>query len=250
MRPLTTELLIHLLTDALTHEADLQHPRLLPFLADFHASLQRLVSSGGPGLSKDEQLAALRDTARQADHAHDDAFQAFHHALLAVGLRLEDPQARTTVQRGVDVLFPHGFGFLAATFAAEAGAAETFAQRLHTPEAQSALQVVAVEVPHIHTWAQRCVDAGRTLGHATAAVDAHVGEVALQGPSAAADRTPARNEARSLWRAYLEAIDRTYPAKDPQSAGPRSRLLAVWQHVGLGEVPATVALPVVEPVLA
>jgi hypothetical protein len=224
-RPVSIEVLVAVLQDALTHAADLQHPRLQPFVADIQGVLARLTASLGPGKLDDPQLQALQTQAKAADVAHDDAYRALHGLLTALTLRGPEPQ-RTLVRRGLTVLFPEGLTFVAQSYAAEVGATEGFEQRLTHPDVQALVLAVTPEIPQVQVWLHEAVLAGQALGHALQAVDAYVAGQKAAGPSAAKDQFTARNEARKLWSEYLTAVDRAYPSSDPA----RGRLRQAWEH--------------------
>ncbi|MBM4345234.1 MAG: hypothetical protein FJ100_17830 [Deltaproteobacteria bacterium] len=211
----------------------LDHPRLLPFKADLGACGQALTAAvQGRAPKEDPAEDGLLTAAQAADGVFDASVRALRGLFEATPESAEaDRKAgdAAAIRAGLASLLPDGAAATGRAWAWEAGEGQRVTERHGRPEVQAALALVVATAPGAPAWIDRVIAAAATLGTAIAALDGH---------RAAANKTTglalvrARNDAAHVWKLFLAAVDRTYPAGDERAAANRARLLAAWVERG------------------
>lgn len=216
----------HRIYNSLLRQRDvlLEHAWLAPLVPALESMNAELADALAPPDSGDPDLVALKNSARALDHSHDDAHQALRDVVRAVAVHIGDGEG--IIERGLNALYPDGFGFLHEAWASEVVHTAAFASRLDLPAVKTMLALVKTQVPSIEDWTRDCIKHGEQLGVILDQIEARAGELG----SNKARVFEVRMRARAEWNYLVATLDLRYPSGVEANDTLRAKLLAGWER--------------------
>lgn len=202
----------------------LEHSWLATLVPALEAMNADLADALAPPDSGDSDLVALKNSARTLDHSHDEAHQALRDVVRAVAAHIGDGEG--IIERGLNALYPDGFGFLHEAWASEVVHTAAFASRLEQPAVKTMFALVRTQVPSIDDWARDCIKHGEQLGVVLDQIEARSGELG----SNKARVFEVRMRARAEWNYLVATLDLRYPGGIDAHDALRAKLLAGWER--------------------